>query len=50
MKKTMFVGLILGIVAIIVVATTGTMSAVYADNDDNPSDENREGSALLLGV
>ena len=33
MEKTIFVGLILGIVATIAVATTSAMSTVYASND-----------------
>jgi hypothetical protein len=33
-------GLLLVIVATMAVATTGTMSAAYAANDDNPSDGN----------
>jgi hypothetical protein len=38
MKKTILVGLLL--VATIAVATTGTISAAYAANDDNPSNDN----------
>ncbi len=37
MEKTIFMGLILGIVATIAMATTGTISAVFADNDDDGS-------------
>jgi hypothetical protein len=42
MEKTVFVGLLLGIIAIIAVATTGTISAAYTANDDNPSDANKK--------
>lgn len=38
MKKTILVGLLL--VATMAVATTGTLSAAYAANDDNPSEDN----------
>lgn len=47
MEKTIFVGLILGIVATIAVATTGTISAAFADNgddDDKPTRQCSEGS------
>jgi|GEM_PF-5220155 len=38
MKKTILVGL--RVVATMAVATTGTISAAYAVNDDNPTDDN----------
>ena len=40
MEKTIFVGLIFGVLATITIATTGAISAAYADKDDNPSGQN----------
>ena len=39
MEKTIFVGLILGIVATIAVAITSSMSAVYASSDDDDDEK-----------
>ena len=35
-------GLIVGVLSTIAIATTGAISTVYADNDNNPSDENHQ--------